>query len=298
MGAEIAHRDRIIPEQFVLQRGTVILDSWRLQVRNRSEDVKRRGGRRVGAKGLNRRVRVRTPSLRTETDKVRRSRVDRGIPARVGTERLEQDRKARIRITGRGDREHSQVRVRKRSGSGTLERIRRTDGGEIGHIVGHGIAQSESGLPVTEDIPGQSGAGAEVFKVNVIQPWESFLYTNQPVREAFGGTEGRLWVMAREEVRSNLVGVTQRAVDVPAQTVADGHSRSNLPLVLEEQSHGRLGEMARGIAKGTAGLVDATKKQLVNERLKIGLEANKSCPRAIPQTECGSILIIAPKLEG
>src|SRR5260221_1804983 len=51
MGAKVAHGDCVVSEKLVLNRGTVILDSWRLQIRNGSENVKRGCAGGIGAKG-------------------------------------------------------------------------------------------------------------------------------------------------------------------------------------------------------------------------------------------------------
>src|SRR6267154_5120711 len=239
VGTHITHGDCVVSEQLVLNRGVVILDSWRFQIRNSSEYVKRRCASGIGAIGLERQGWVRTSRLRTDASEGRGSARGIGcrVVARVRPKRLEQDWKARILSPLCVDREDAQVRVCKGASSGILERVRCADSGKIGHVVSHGITKSESGLAVAEDVPSQPGAWAKVLKVQVIETREPLLYLNQAVRKAWRRADRWLRRGAGEEIRGILVGVTQRTIDVPTQAVADGQARSEFPVVLEKQSH-------------------------------------------------------------
>src|SRR5260370_12640655 len=73
MSADVADREDIIREQFVLDGGVVVLDSWRPQGRNGPERVEGRGARRIGAIGFERRGRVRAARLRADANPVGRS---------------------------------------------------------------------------------------------------------------------------------------------------------------------------------------------------------------------------------
>src|ERR1051325_8719218 len=277
----------------MLNGGAVILDSRRLQIRNGSEDVKRGRACGIGAKGLERRARV--PRLRTNAGPIWRGGIDGRVVARVRSEWFEQQ--ARIFITRRCDREHAEVRVCKRSGSGTLEGIRSADSGKIRYVVGHGITNSERSLAVAEDVPSQASARAEVLKVEVIEAREALLHLDQPVRKPRRRADGWLRRSTGKEMGGDLVGVTQRTIDVPTQAVADRQAWGHFPFVLEKQSHRGLVEMARTIAKRAGSLIEASGKQLVDKRLEISCETSQGSPRPIAQTERGGVLIIAAKLK-
>src|SRR6266852_653701 len=84
MSADVADGEDIIREQFVLDGGVVVLDSWRPQGRNGPEGVEGRSARRIGAIGLERRGRVRAARLRADADPVWRSGVGCRVVARIG----------------------------------------------------------------------------------------------------------------------------------------------------------------------------------------------------------------------
>src|SRR2546430_16906447 len=92
MSADVADREDIIREQFVLDGGVVVLDSWRPQGRNRPECIEGRGARRIGAIGLERRGRVRAARLRAEADPVWRSGIGCRVVARVRPKCFEKSR--------------------------------------------------------------------------------------------------------------------------------------------------------------------------------------------------------------
>src|SRR5215467_2476465 len=99
MGAEVAHRDCVVPEQFVLNRGTVVLDPWRLQIGDRSEDVKWRCGLGIRAKRLNWCARIRAARLWSKADPVWRTGIDCGIPAGIRPIGLKQASETRLTIS-------------------------------------------------------------------------------------------------------------------------------------------------------------------------------------------------------
>src|SRR2546427_11359923 len=64
MSADVADRKDIILEQFVLDGGVVVLVSWRLQIRNGSENAERRRARGVRPVGLEGNGRIQASGLR------------------------------------------------------------------------------------------------------------------------------------------------------------------------------------------------------------------------------------------
>src|SRR5207245_8077025 len=70
MSADVADRKDIILEQFVLDGGVVVLDSWRLQIRNGSENAERRRARGVRPVGLEGNGRIRASGLRADASPV------------------------------------------------------------------------------------------------------------------------------------------------------------------------------------------------------------------------------------
>src|SRR4029077_2110397 len=116
------------------------------------------------------------------------------------------------------------------------ESVRCADGGKIGHVVSHGVTNSESGLAIAKDVPSQPGTWAKVLKVQVVKAGISLLHLNQAVGKPRRRADRWLRRSAGEEIGSDLVGVTQGTVEVPAQAVADRHARTNFPFVLEKQS--------------------------------------------------------------
>src|SRR2546427_311875 len=194
MSADVADRKDIILEQFVLDGGVVVLDSWRLQIRNGSENAERRRARGVRPVGLE-------------------------------------------------------------------------GNGRIRHVVSHGVTNSEGGLAVAEDVPGQSGARAKVSKVQVIEAGEPLLQLHQTVRETARRADRRLRRSAGEEIRTVLIGIPQRAIEVPAQAVADDHTRRHLPLILEKESQGGLVDVTCSVAEGTRGPIQPAKEQLCEDNV-------------------------------
>ena len=92
MSADVADRKDIIREQFMLDGGVVVLDSWRPQGRNGPECVEGRGACRIGAIGLEGRGRVRASCLRADANPVGRPGVDRRVVARIGPKCFEKSR--------------------------------------------------------------------------------------------------------------------------------------------------------------------------------------------------------------
>ena len=92
MSANVADREDIIREQFVLDGGVVVLDSWRPQRGNRPEYVEGRRARRIGAISLEGRSRIRAAWLRADANPVGRLGVDRRVVARIGRKCFEKSR--------------------------------------------------------------------------------------------------------------------------------------------------------------------------------------------------------------
>src|SRR5215471_7859130 len=256
MRAKVGHGDCVVSEYLLLNRGVVILDSRRFQIRNSSENVIRRCARGIGTIGLERHVRVCASRLRPDANPVKSSGVRRRVITGVRPKGFEESRetrltcscdgvdRARTAVPRRGDREHAQVGVCKRPCSSTLESIGRADSRKICYVVSHSVTNSERGLTIAKDVPSQSGARAKVSKVQIIEAREPLLQPYQAVWKPSRRADCWFRRSAGEEIGAIFVGVTQSPIDVPAQAVTDCHARGHFPFVLEKQSYRGLVEVA------------------------------------------------------
>src|SRR5208282_3577368 len=124
--------------------------------------------------------------------------------------------------------------IREGAGARAVEGVGRADGREIGNIVGHGVAGADGGLAIAKNVPGQPGPRTEVAQVKVIKPRVRRPDGDETVGIPVGSAVGRLRGSAGVEVRSILVGISERAVHVPAKPVTDGDTRADFPFVLQE----------------------------------------------------------------
>src|SRR5690349_15724607 len=107
-----------------------------------------------------------------------------------------------------------------------MEAVRCADGREVGHVIGQGVADAEGSPAVASDIPSEAGPRAKVMQVEVIDPIEC---CPEPYETLTG-----------EEIRGPLVGFTQSAIEVPAQSKAESQPRPEFPLVLPIEAEGGL----------------------------------------------------------
>src|SRR5207245_11463276 len=119
---------------------------------------------------------------------------------------------------------------------------------------------------------------------------------------------------AGQELRPDLIAIPQVAMDVPAQAVADDHTRRHLPLILEKESQGGLVDVTCSVAEGTRGPIQPAKEQLCEDNVHardrnrgrrirrrqcvVTLETEQARPGAIPQAERRSVLIVTTDFEG
>src|ERR1700686_4747025 len=145
---DVGKRDDAVLEQLVLDGGGVVVNSGRKQGRDSTKDVERRISCWVRAERLKR---DRASRQRPNTDEVGIGSCRRVV---ASIRPLSLKDLSWVGSPRRCHREHAQVRVGEGPSARAMEAIGRADGGEVGYVVGHCIAEAQGSLGIAEDIPG------------------------------------------------------------------------------------------------------------------------------------------------